>query len=58
MNLGCKSDKETMSSEREWRKYHYPTDHVLCGQQLVSGGCNANFVERIVDNVVNAPPLK
>jgi len=59
MNFGCKSDKETMSAESEWRKYHYPTVHVRCGQQLISGGCNANFVEGILDNIVNpSPPPK
>jgi len=51
MNLGRKSDKETMSIKRGWRTTSPPSTY--CGQQHVAGGCNANFVERFLDNIVN-----
>lgn len=52
MNFGCKNDNEIMSAEGEWCTTLLSE---YCGQQLVSGGCNANFVERFLDNV-NPPP--
>lgn len=54
LNLGCTSEKETMSSEREWLTIttvcssYYGNRHVSGGSTLYS----ANFVERVLDNVI------
>jgi hypothetical protein len=48
---GCKSEKETMSAERE----RHPATKVCSpyyDYRHVSGGCSDNFVERFLDDVI------